>query len=118
MSNRQQPNRPTSHRQVRTAGATPRLQRPRPLSTRPPSVQNHVSRSGHEVYVQIANLQMAKARQERIQAALQDQVNRCAAEIDQINRRVQELFDKVGLTDASEGQSNAAFGDEGFEFKY
>jgi uncharacterized coiled-coil protein SlyX len=72
------------------------------------------------VFVQIANLQMAKARQERIRAALQDQVDTCTQEIDRINRKIDELYEEAGIEPAEDETDGPTLspGDEGFEYEY
>ncbi len=113
---------------TRPPGAYPRPQRPRPPSTRPPSSAAAAARAPHEVYVQIANLQMAKTRQQRIRAALQVQVERCAREIAQLDAEIARRLQQVGLVprgaageaapgDAeNEGAENE--GDDGFAYDY
>jgi uncharacterized coiled-coil protein SlyX len=82
------------------------------------------------VFVQIANLQMAKARQERIRAALSNQVDRCTREIARIDAKVDALYQQVGLrpvdNDAPDAESSASgrassaddSEAEGFEYEY
>jgi hypothetical protein len=98
----------------------PRFDRPRPPSTRPPSSADATRNQSHEVFVQIANLQMAKARQKRIRAALQDQVNTCTREIKRINQKIDELYDEAGIEpsdDEADGPTLSA-GNDGFEYEY
>lgn len=119
MSQRTRPNKPQ-----------PRPTRPSPPSTRPPKLQS-TSRPrsqgqapSHEVYVQIANLQMARVRQQRIRTALQGQVDRCTREIEQLNAQIRELYRQAGLQpvdpkempDASQGGKES--NDDGFEYQY
>jgi uncharacterized coiled-coil protein SlyX len=108
----------------RPQGAHPRHDPPKPPSTRPPTSSLDASRAGqsHEVYVQIANLQMAKARQKRIRDSLQKQVATCEEEIAEIEQKIQALYDRAGLEPknpddrpAPEVQSG---GDDGFEYEY
>jgi hypothetical protein len=99
----------------------PRYDPPRPPSTRPPSSAAAVQHRSHEVFVEIASLQMAKARQKRIRSALQDQVESCTEEIQRIENKIQSLYDEAGLepnddTDAPSAASPS--GKEGFEYEY
>ncbi len=102
----------------------PRVNRPRPPSTRPPS-SAEATQASHEVYVRIANLQMAKARQKRIRSALQDQIDTCTQEIERIERKIAELYDEAGI-EASEPENDTtatdspspSTGDDGFEYEY
>jgi hypothetical protein len=98
----------------------PRFNRPRPPSTRPPSSADAVRHQSHEVFVQIANLQMAKARQKRIRAALQDQVETCNQEIERINRKIDELYDEAGIEPSDDDGDGPTLspGGEGFEYEY
>jgi len=98
----------------------PRTNRPRPPSTRPPSSADASREGAHEVFVQIANLQMAKARQKRIRAALQDQVETCNEEIERINRKIDELYDTAGIESSDEegGGPSPSAAEEGFEYEY
>lgn len=112
MSNRTRPN-----------GASPRGRRPQPPSLRPPSSLDLARRQeSHEVFVQIANLQMARTRQERIRRALSGQVDRCTREIQRIDAKVEALCRKVGLRpdDAEASEPRADDGDEedGFAYEY
>jgi uncharacterized protein (DUF305 family) len=79
-----------------------------------------VRHRSHEVFVQIANLQMAKARQKRIRAALQDQIDTCTEEIDRINRKIDELYEEAGIepSDDDPDEPTLSAGDEGFEYEY
>lgn len=98
----------------------PRVNRPRPPSTRPPSSAEASQDASHEIYVRIANLQMAKARQKRIRSALQDQIDTCTQEIDRIERKIAELYDEAGI-EASEPQTDNATpsrDEDGFEYEY
>lgn len=109
MANRTRPN-----------GAAPRTKRTQPPSLRPPSSLDLARRQeSHEVFVQIANLQMAKARQQRIRSALANQMDRCTREIDRIDAKVNALYEQVGLepTDA-DASSNAPTDDDGFSYEY
>jgi len=107
---------------TRPNGAYPRPHRPKPPSTRPPSGMDASRQKGsHEVYVQIANLQMARARQNRIRASLQNQVDQCSREIAQIDAKLKALYDKAGLepTDPSEKpQLQKPDDEDGFEYEY
>lgn len=98
----------------------PRVNRPRPPSTLPPSRAEANEDPSHETYVRIANLQMAKARQKRIRSALQDQIDTCTQEIHRIERKIAELYDEAGIeASASEANhSTLARDEEGFEYKY
>jgi uncharacterized coiled-coil protein SlyX len=99
----------------------PRRNPPRPPSTRPPSSGDAVQHQSHEVFVQIASLKMAKTRQQRIRAALQDQVATATAEIERIDQKIDELYDKAGLSEAERpddaGAARPADGD-GFQYQY
>jgi hypothetical protein len=72
------------------------------------------------VFVQIASLQMAKARQQRIRSSLQDQVETCTAEIERINEKIQALYQEAGLEAQDEEKRSASrpTGDDGFEYEY
>lgn len=76
------------------------------------------------MYVQIANLQMARVRQQRIRSALQGQVDRCTKEIAQINAQIRELYRQAGLqpVDPEEtptaSQDERTSNDDGFEYQY
>ena len=124
MSQRTRPNKPQ-----------PRPERPTPPSTRPPTTrppklqsttrpQRQGQAPSHEVYVQIANLQMARVRQQRIRTALQGQVDRCTKEIAQLNAQIRELYRQAGLQPVDpEEMPNASTGgkdanDDGFEYQY
>jgi uncharacterized protein (DUF305 family) len=98
----------------------PRLNRPRPPSTRPPSSADAARDQSHEVFVQIANLQMAKARQKRIRAALQGQVDTCTQEIERINQKIAALYDEAGIEpadDEADGPTPSGR-EDGFEYEY
>ena len=92
-----------------------RRKRPRPPSTRPPSSLRAAKRSDdHKAYVELANLQMARTRQTRIRAALQDQVERST-------RRIQKIDEKVAAVKAEIQQSQSgqeARDDDGFAYQY
>lgn len=104
---------------TRPPGAYPRPQRPRPPSTRPPSSAATAARAPHEVYVQIANLQMAKTRQQRIRAALQMQVERCTREIAQLDAEINRRLQQVDLAPRGDaGDDGAGEGDDGFAYSY
>jgi len=112
-------------KQTRPPGAQPRPQRPQPPSLRPPSSLDLARRQeSHEVFVQIANLQMARARQQRIRDALANQMERCSREIDRIDAKVHHLYDQVGLrpadtpSDESESASEASSDDDSFHYEY
>jgi hypothetical protein len=115
---------------TRPSGAQPRPTRPSPPSTRPPKLQSstrppssaaRANETSHEVYVQIANLQMARARQQRIRRALQGQVDRCTREIESIDARMRELYRRAGLEPVDPDDQparNDADEDDGFEYQY
>lgn len=121
-----------SENRTRPTGAHPRQDRPTPPSTRPPSTRPPTLRSqsapgsggqpGHEAFVQIANLQMARDRQQRIRSALQSQVDRCTQEIEQIDAKIRALYDRVGLEprdeDAAPTPNADQPDDDGFEYEY
>lgn len=106
---------------TRLPGSQPRHNPPRPPSTQPPSRSGEDRRS-HEVFVQIASLQMAKARQKRIRSALQDQVETCNNEIERIEQNIRSLYDEAGLEARDEDDDARAKppsnGDDGFEYEY
>lgn len=104
---------------TRPPGSQPRHNPPRPPSTQPPPRGEGQQRS-HEVFVQIASLQMAKARQKRIRSALQDQVETCNDEIARINEKIRGLYKKAGLEQQDEEERSAprSTGDDGFEYEY
>ncbi|WP_022834758.1 hypothetical protein [Salisaeta longa] len=72
--------------------------------------------------MQIANLQMAKARQQRIQAALSNQVDQCAREIDRIDAKINALCEHVGLAPIEQDDDPSADApaaeDDGFSYAY
>lgn len=107
---------PTSSSQT----TPPKTNRPRPPSTRPPSSADAVRHRSHEVFVKIANLQMAKARQKRIRSSLQDQIDSCTEEIERINRKIGELYEEAGIesTDDADETPTLSAGDDGFEYEY
>jgi len=101
----------------------PRHNPPKPPSTRPPTSSLDASRDGqsHEVYVEIANLQMAKARQQRIRDSLQRQVDSCEKEIASIEEKIQALYERAGLepTDPDARSGPRLEDDEdGFSYEY
>lgn len=63
---------------------------------------------------------MAKARQKRIRAALQDQVNTCNDEIERIEKKIRSLYEEAGLEtqDEDDRSGSRASGDDGFEYEY
>jgi len=87
---------------------------------RPPSTAPRPERASHEVYVQIANLQMARSRQKRIRRDLKGQVDRCTREIESINARIQSLYDRAGLeyVEPDDRPAPAEQSDDGFEYQY
>lgn len=109
---------------TRSTGAHPRADVPKPPSTRPPTSSLDASRSGqsHEVYVQIANLQMAKVRQRRIRDSLQRQVESCEQEIASLEQKIQALYEQAGLepTDPDDRTDPRldAEDDNGFSYEY
>lgn len=109
--------------------------RSKPLSTMPKS------KSGtHTVYTRVANLQMSKARQEKIRDALATQLQRCNEEIERLEDESRALLARIGVaerdkpattksvkrvfsdfrTDTDDGPepSPRSEGDEGFHYKY
>ena len=76
------------------------------------------------MFVQIANLQMARARQKRIRDALANQMERCSREIERIDAKVQGLYEQVGLrpvdttSNAAEQTSEASSDDDSFHYEY
>jgi hypothetical protein len=62
--------------------------------------------------VEIANLQMAKARQQRIRSALQSQADRREANIASIEQRIEGLYRQAGLEQADADSSEQSSGDE------
>jgi len=117
---------------TRPTGSQPRTTRPSPPSTRPPKTRPpklqsssrpaaQAQASSHEVYVQIANLQMARARQQRIRNALRGQVQRCDREIESLDAQIRECYHRAGLqpVDPEDLPSpGAQDNDEGFEYQY
>jgi uncharacterized coiled-coil protein SlyX len=105
---------------TRPPGRQPRHNPPRPPSTQPPSTAAGQQRRSHEVFVQIASLQMAKARQKRIRAALQGQIETCNEEIERIEEKIRGLYEEAGLEQRDEAAdpSPPAPGDDGFEYEY
>jgi len=105
---------------TRPPGRQPRHNPPRPPSTQPPSRGEGTQERSHEVFVQIASLQMAKARQKRIRSSLQDQVDTCTAEIERINDKIQALYGEAGLEaqDEEERSASRPTGEDGFEYEY
>ncbi len=75
----------SSHKK-RPPSARPTASRPRPSSAIP-----QTGAGVHSLYVEMANLQMSKARQEKIRDALLEQVRRCEAEIARVDTRCEEL---------------------------
>lgn len=53
----------------------------------------------HSLYVEIANLQMAKARQQKIKEALLSQIANCDSEIQHVDRVTAELRAKIDSID-------------------
>jgi hypothetical protein len=92
----------------------------------------------HKLFVEIANLKMAKARQKRIRAALQSQADRREANIASIEQRIEGLYRQAGLEESdadppergSDDEAEAAGrdartrgdeageGDKGFAYQY
>ena len=104
---------------TRPPGRHPRHNPPRPPSTQPPSTAAGNQRRSHEVFVQIASLQMAKARQKRIRAALQGQVESCNDEIERIESKIRGLYQEAGLEAKDDpAPPSTAPGEEGFEYEY
>jgi peptidoglycan hydrolase CwlO-like protein len=80
-----------------------------------------VEHRSHEVFVQLASLQMAKARQKRIRAALQDQVRTATAEIERIEQKIDDLYEEAGLERDEEARTSARRRPEdgsGFQYEY
>jgi uncharacterized coiled-coil protein SlyX len=86
----------------------------------PPSRAEASQDASHEIYVRIANLQMAKARQKRIRSALQDQIDTCTQEIDRIERKIAELYEEAGIEGSESQTDNPAPSrdEDGFEYEY
>lgn len=65
---------------------------------------------------------MAKARQKRIRAALQDQVNTCNDEIERIEQKIRSLYDEAGLETSDEAPDRPSLDapeeEDGFEYEY
>jgi len=71
--------------------------------------------------VQIANLQMAKARQQRIRDSLQRQVDSCEEEIASLQQKIEALYDRAGLEPSeSDDRSGPRLeeDDDGFSYEY
>lgn len=79
------------------------------------------SQEPHTLYVRMANLQMARTRQQRIRSALQAQVNDCTQRIREIDKKVDAIKAEIQETEASRRSSsagNASADDGGFEYEY
>lgn len=95
--------------------------RGRPHMSRPRSSKDVATDSSHSSHIELASLQMAKARQEKIRDALIDQVQSCEAEIQQLEQQIQEKLDDLGLAqkgenDRSKDRDDAS--DDGFTHEY
>jgi hypothetical protein len=67
--------------------------------------------------VELANLQMARTRQDRIRSALQDQVNRSTRRIQKIDEKVEAVKEQIEQNESD--NSNPKDGaDEAFEYEY
>ncbi|MFO8233050.1 MAG: hypothetical protein R6U20_10320 [Longimonas sp.] len=109
-------------RRTSSKHAPPRVNRPRPPSTRPPtSMRSLASQEPHTLYVRMANLQMARTRQQRIRSALQAQVNDCTQRIREIDEKVDAIKAEIQKTEASRSSNlddDASAEDGGFEYEY
>ncbi len=74
----------------------------------------------HTLYVRMANLQMARTRQQRIRAALQAQVNDCTQRIQEIDDKVEAIKAEIQQAEASRRPKPSSDGsaDGGFEYEY
>lgn len=77
------------------------------------------SQEAHTLYVRMANLQMARTRQQRIRSALQAQVNDCTQRIQEIDKKVAAIKAEIQSKEArSSSQNDAEASDGGFEYEY
>lgn len=97
-----------------------RPKRPRPPSTRPPSSLRAAKRAdSHKAYVELANLQMARTRQDRIRSALQDQVDRSSRRIRKIDEKIDAVKEQIEQNEsAPSSNSKGSADDEAFEYEY
>lgn len=105
--------------QVSEGGGAPRRGRPR--TRRPRSSKDASTDTSHSSHIELASLQMAKARQEKIKEALLEQVRSCEAEIQQLEHQIQAQLDELGLTreNDDENSSERADGDgDSFTHEY
>lgn len=71
----------------------------------------------HKAYVELANLQMARTRQDRIRSALQDQVDRSTRRIQKIDKKIETVKEEIEQDESA--NSNPKDGaDEAFEYEY
>lgn len=75
----------------RGIGAAP-TRRPSSMSSRSLSTMPKSDGETHQLYLEVASIQMAKARQERIEASLQQQVDECRRQISEARERTDELL--------------------------
>ena len=73
----------------------PRRRRPSSSRPRPPSAMPRGQASTHTIYLEIASLQMTRARQIKIRDALLAQVEGCDEEIALTERRTRELLAQI-----------------------
>ena len=78
------------------------------------------SQEPHTLYVRMANLQMARTRQQRIRSALQAQVNDCTQRIREIDDKVQAIKAKIQKTEDARrpDEASSSADDGGFEYEY
>jgi hypothetical protein len=84
-------NDPSERSGSRGVSAAP-TRRPSSMSSRSLSTMPKSDGETHQLYLEVASIQMAKARQERIEASLQQQVDECRRQISQARSRTDELL--------------------------
>ena len=96
--------RPTSGRR-RVVRRSSQL-RSKPISTMPASQSGD---NEHTIYTQIASLQIAKARQQKIKDSLLDQVAQCDEAIARAEQEVAQLMERAGIESVpKDGRRQAA----------
>lgn len=88
----------------RGIGAAP-TRRPSSMSSRSLSTMPKSDGETHQLYLEIASIQMAKARQERIEDSLQQQVDECRRQISQARQRTDELLREARKREGREAES-------------
>lgn len=86
--------------------------RSKPISTMPPSQSGG---GEHAIYTQIASLQVAKARQQKIRDSLLDQVAQCDEAIARAEDEIRELMNRAGIGELPDRPANSAPGADGPE---